>query len=86
MALPFLTGRAALKGLSMASKYFKKKKSKKPKEKTEPVIDKDKISNSDDIDHTTKEVKSTIKGMSEYKKLTAKQKKELEKEFKIEPK
>lgn len=37
MALQFLTGRAAVKGLSMASKYFKKKKSKKPKEKTKEV-------------------------------------------------
>tara|TARA_R100001509_G_C4844681_1_gene207845 strand:+ start:120 stop:386 length:267 start_codon:yes stop_codon:yes gene_type:complete len=39
MALPFLTGRAAVKGLSMASKYFKKKKSKKTKKTENKEVD-----------------------------------------------
>jgi len=39
MALPFLTGRAAVKGLSMASKYFKKKKTKKEKKGYDPYED-----------------------------------------------
>ena len=39
MALQFLTGRAAVKGLSMASKYFKKKKSKKTKKTENKEVD-----------------------------------------------
>ena len=35
MAVQFLTGRAVTKGLSMASKYFKKKKTKKEEKKKE---------------------------------------------------
>ena len=84
MAIKFLQGVASvgMKGVSKANKHFKDKKTTKTKK--EPKVGKK--SEDMDVDHTLREVRSIMKSMPEYKNMTPKQRKEFDKQFRIEPK
>ena len=84
MAIKFLQGVASvgMKGISKANKYFKDKKTTKTKK--DPKVG----TRSEDynVDYDIREVKNIMKSMPEYKNMTPKQRKEFDKQFRIEPK